>query len=232
MTNAMNSNSDPALAPQFGAITFLGGTADLEEEEIAPQVASSPTPKGVQLPLAMTSVGDRVWIVNIKGGHRLVRRLMDVGIVQGCDITVVSRMKSGSVIVALQGCRIGLGAGMAHRVFVTSTELDVTSPAPEPEHATFVRRDSHLTPTTLTYGALSVGRSGRFVGYEPGGRAYRGKLLSMGLTPGTSFTVTRQAPMGDPVDVEVRGYHLSLRKDEAAALKVEPLTPAAAPHES
>ena len=232
MTNAMNSNSDPALAPQFGAITFLGGTADLEEEEIAPQVASSPTPKGVQLPLAMTSVGDRVWIVNIKGGHRMVRRLMDVGIVQGGEITIVSRMKSGSVIVALQGCRIGLGAGMAHRVIVTTTELDVTPPAPEPEPATVVRGDSDMTATTLTLGALSVGQSGRIVGYEPGGRAYRGKLLSMGLTPGTSFTVTRQAPMGDPVDVEVRGYHLSLRKDEAAALKVEPLTPEEASHES
>ena len=38
--------------------------------------------KGVQLPLSMTTVGDRVWVVSIKGGHRMTRRLMDVGIVQ------------------------------------------------------------------------------------------------------------------------------------------------------
>jgi ferrous iron transport protein A len=42
----------------------------------------------------------------------------------------------------------------------------------------------------------------------------------MGLTPGTHFTVTRQAPLGDPVEIEVRGFKLSLRKGEAAALQV------------
>jgi len=46
----------------------------------------------------------------------------------------------------------------------------------------------------------------------------------MGLTPGTPITITRQAPMGDPIEIEVRGFKLSLRKGEAAALRVEPLT--------
>jgi len=78
-----------------------------------------------------------------------------------------------------------------------------------------------MTTSTLTLVTLEVGQSGRILGYEPGGRAYRGKLLSMGLTPGTHFTVTRQAPLGDPVEIEVRGYKLSLRKGEAAALQVE-----------
>ena len=45
----------------------------------------------------------------------------------------------------------------------------------------------------------------------------------MGLTPGTEFTVTRVAPLGDPVEILVRGFKLSLRKDEAAALVVEEL---------
>ena len=119
MTDAMNSNSAPALAFPAGAVTFLGGTADLEGEAIAPPpVSASPTSAGVQLPLAMTSVGDRVWVAQIRGGRRMARRLMDVGIVRGVEITVVSRTASGSVIVALSGCRIGLGAGMAHRVAV------------------------------------------------------------------------------------------------------------------
>jgi ferrous iron transport protein A len=43
----------------------------------------------------------------------------------------------------------------------------------------------------------------------------------MGLTPGTEFTVTRYAPMGDPVEIEVRGFALSVRKDEATMLLVE-----------
>jgi ferrous iron transport protein A len=68
---------------------------------------------------------------------------------------------------------------------------------------------------------LSVGDSGRVVGFGEGSKTYRRKLLSLGLTPGTELTVTRCAPMGDPVEIRVRGFSLSLRKDEAASLLVE-----------
>ena len=68
---------------------------------------------------------------------------------------------------------------------------------------------------------MAVGDSGRVAGFGAGSTAYRRKLLAMGLTPGTTFTVTRYAPMGDPVEIRVRGFSLSLRKDEAAALMVE-----------
>jgi len=43
----------------------------------------------------------------------------------------------------------------------------------------------------------------------------------MGLTPGAEFLITRFAPMGDPVEIKVRGFSLTLRKDEAATLLVE-----------
>jgi ferrous iron transport protein A len=68
---------------------------------------------------------------------------------------------------------------------------------------------------------LTVGSTGRVVGYEKSNRGYKGKLLAMGLTPGTEFTVTRYAPLGDPIEIQVRGFKLSLRKDEADALFVE-----------
>ena len=70
-------------------------------------------------------------------------------------------------------------------------------------------------------GDLAVGSTGKVVGYEKGARGYKGKLLAMGLTPGTEFTVTRHAPLGDPVEILVRGFKLSLRKDEAKTLFVE-----------
>jgi ferrous iron transport protein A len=66
-----------------------------------------------------------------------------------------------------------------------------------------------------------VGNRGRIVGYAKGNSAYREKLLAMGLTRGTEFTVKRVAPLGDPVEIHVRGFALSLRKNEAAALLVE-----------
>jgi ferrous iron transport protein A len=216
MEPTANTFSDDQSWP----ITFVGGTADLDEPPIASPKETATQP-GVCLPLPMTANGDRVWVVEIKGGHRMVRRLTDLGIVPGMEITVVNRAESGSVIVGLQGCRIGIGAGMAHRVMVTTVRQQ-RSPQPTPHHSPNpATGDSDMTTATLHLGALAVGQSGRILGYEPGGRAYRGKLLSMGLTPGTHFTVTRQAPLGDPVEIEVRGYKLSLRKGEAAALQVE-----------
>lgn len=75
--------------------------------------------------------------------------------------------------------------------------------------------------TSSSLGDMSVGDKGKVIGLEKGNKAYRKKLLAMGLTPGTEFSVIRYAPMGDPVEISVRGFSLSLRKDEAAALLVE-----------
>lgn len=68
---------------------------------------------------------------------------------------------------------------------------------------------------------MAVGDTGQVVGFTKGGKAYRKKLLSMGLTPGVEFSVTRYAPMGDPVEIQVRGFNLSLRKEEAEAVLIE-----------
>lgn len=48
-----------------------------------------------------------------------------------------------------------------------------------------------------------------------------GRLLEMGLIPGTQVEVVRIAPLGDPIDIRMRGFHLSLRKSEAAHVLVE-----------
>ncbi len=72
-----------------------------------------------------------------------------------------------------------------------------------------------------TLADLTVGMRGRVTGFDKKSKEYRKKILAMGLIKGTEFTVNRVAPMGDPVELEVRGYHLSLRRDEAAALTVE-----------
>ncbi len=76
---------------------------------------------------------------------------------------------------------------------------------------------------TTTIGDLTVGDSGRVIRLLPGNRGYRERLLAMGLTPGTEFTVKRLAPLGDPVELSVRGTALSLRRAEAAMLQVERL---------
>lgn len=74
---------------------------------------------------------------------------------------------------------------------------------------------------TISLGDMGLGEKGKVTAFEKGNVAYRKKLLAMGLTPGTEFNIIRYAPMGDPVEINVRGFSLSLRKDEAAALIVE-----------
>ncbi len=68
---------------------------------------------------------------------------------------------------------------------------------------------------------LHVGDCGKVVGFNKSGKAYRKRLLAMGLTPGTEFNVTRFAPMGDPIEIKLRGFSLTLRKKEADVLLIE-----------
>jgi len=50
----------------------------------------------------------------------------------------------------------------------------------------------------------------------------RGRLLEMGLLVGTPVELVRFAPLGDPVEIKIRGYHLTLRKHEAEQIWVRP----------
>lgn len=72
-----------------------------------------------------------------------------------------------------------------------------------------------------TLAAFKPGETGKVVNLTHSNGLYRQKLLSMGLTPGTHFLVKRVAPLGDPIELAVRGYSLSLRKNEADVLQVE-----------
>ena len=54
-----------------------------------------------------------------------------------------------------------------------------------------------------------------------GGGAIRRRMLDMGLVVGSEIEVERVAPLGDPIELKVKGYHLSLRKEEAADIQVE-----------
>ena len=47
------------------------------------------------------------------------------------------------------------------------------------------------------------------------------RIMDMGITKGTSIYVRKVAPLGDPVEINVRGYELSLRKEEAARIEVQ-----------
>ena len=68
---------------------------------------------------------------------------------------------------------------------------------------------------------MKIGHKGRIVRIDAGEPVYRQHLISMGLIPGTEFVVSRIAPLGDPIEITVRGFALSLRKGEAGILQIE-----------
>ena len=52
-------------------------------------------------------------------------------------------------------------------------------------------------------------------------RQLKRRIMDMGITPGVEVKVIKVAPLGDPVEINVRGYELSLRKEEAARIEVQ-----------
>ncbi len=72
--------------------------------------------------------------------------------------------------------------------------------------------------TSLT--DLTVGDRARVIGYRDESK-FAASLMSLGLIPGTTITVKRFAPLGDPVEIHFRGFRLALRPAESDCLELE-----------
>ncbi|MGK7942854.1 MAG: ferrous iron transport protein A [Microcystaceae cyanobacterium] len=178
------------------------------ESEDAQSPVEPTEPSNSSYSLSQATIGESIWVVGFQGKGGM-NRLLGMGLTPGVELQVVSSQPSGSVLVAIQDNRIGIGAGMAHKIMVS-------------DHPLNHQQENKMTNTeAILLKNLKEGTKGRVLGYNKVGRGYKGKLLSMGLTPKTEFEVVRVAPLGDPVEILVRGFHLSLRKQEADALIIE-----------
>jgi len=72
----------------------------------------------------------------------------------------------------------------------------------------------------MTLKDLPIGKTGRVITVG-GEKALRHRLLEMGITPRTLITVKKAAPMGDPIELKLRGYILSLRLNDAEKIQIE-----------
>lgn len=72
----------------------------------------------------------------------------------------------------------------------------------------------------MTLKDLEIGRAARIIAVHGQG-VLRDRLLDMGLTPRTKVTIRKAAPMGDPIEISLRCYELTLRKADAANIEVE-----------
>lgn len=67
--------------------------------------------------------------------------------------------------------------------------------------------------------SLPIGAHARVIGVNGTGAVAR-RLMEMGVVPGAQVRVIKAAPLGDPIEVRVRGYHLALRRTEAQTITV------------
>ena len=75
----------------------------------------------------------------------------------------------------------------------------------------------------MTMADLKAGELAEITGYTLGNASYRAKLLALGLKNGVQLKIINVAPLGEPFEIAVRGYHLSLRRDEVGVIKVKKL---------
>ena len=82
----------------------------------------------------------------------------------------------------------------------------------------------------MTLRDLEVGKSAVIL--KVGGQgALRQHFLDMGMIPGAEVTVVKLAPMGDPLELQIHGYELTLRLAEAQQIEIEPITKRSRSHE-
>ena len=72
----------------------------------------------------------------------------------------------------------------------------------------------------MTVNDLKIGQSG-VIGTVGGEGPLRLRFLDMGLIPGTKVTLRKVAPMGDPIQIQVRGYELTIRREDAARITLK-----------
>lgn len=77
-----------------------------------------------------------------------------------------------------------------------------------------------MSSKEATVNSLKPGQSGEVVALSATG-ALRRRIIDMGITPGAVITLRKIAPFGDPIEINVRGYELSIRKSDAENIQIK-----------
>jgi Fe2+ transport system protein FeoA len=161
--------------------------------------------------LSHVAEGEWVMVTRVHAGQALKGHLSALGIIPRTRCRVVRNSGGGPLVVHAHGSSLVVGRGMADSIEVAPE----TSPAP-------ARTPMTEPDAPLTLAELVTGDRARIVRIRGGGTAgIRQRLLDMGITRGTEVDVQRHAPLGDPVELNVKGYNLALRMSEARQVEVE-----------
>ena len=148
--------------------------------------------------LADISLNYVVQISEMPLENDLKHRLQDLGMIVGSKVAVVNHSGDNGIIL-LHNTRLALSQSLLKQILVKELTED---------QETWVSLDQ-----------LNAGEEGVVVNVHGSGQIKR-RLMDMGLTKGTAVKVVKLAPLGDPIELRVRGYELSLRKSESEMVVV------------
>ncbi|CAM3219412.1 FeoA family protein [Vagococcus fessus] len=145
-------------------------------------------------------IGQKYYVSELLLTGSSERHLANLGLVAGAPIRVISKKKSGDYIVKVKDSRLAMDDRVVNQIRITSEERQ------------------NQVPQTLA--EISVGDS-VVVDKIVGPKEVKRRLMDMGLTAGTPVVIRKVAPLGDPLELSVRGYELTLRKTEAETIMVK-----------
>ncbi|MBE9887605.1 ferrous iron transport protein A [Enterococcus durans] len=138
-------------------------------------------------------------IERIQTSDSVKKHLHNLGVIIGSKIVVINRSGSNSILL-LKNNRIAVNRELLSQIIVKKSEF------------------SEESWTSLDQ--LTTGESGMVVAIHGKGAVKR-RLMDMGVTKNVRVTVRKLAPLGDPLEITLRGYELTLRKEEASLILVQ-----------
>ncbi len=138
-------------------------------------------------------------IYEIAGFHPSLMQeshLRNLGIVMGSQVKLIATQQDGGIITIHQ-TKIALDQEILNKILVA-------------EATDFTR---------ISLDEMKVGQKGQ-VATVIGAKVLKRRLLDMGITKGTEIVLKKVAPLGDPLEIKIRGYELTLRKEEAQQVMV------------
>ena len=168
------------------------------------------------IPITLANQGELVTVKKITGSDAIRQHLAELGFVVDAEVKVVSAF-NGNVILQVHGAKIALNETMARRIMVKHGYRWIILQ----QIKDFIFKEENNMATQMgTLNNVRVGKTATIKKINGAGAVKR-RIMDMGLTKGTDVFVRKVAPLGDPIELTIRGYELSVRKADAALIDVE-----------
>ncbi|MCK5098810.1 MAG: FeoA domain-containing protein, partial [Desulfobacteraceae bacterium] len=162
--------------------------------------------RNLVISLAQVKQGEKVIVVDFQGGQNISERLSSMGIRKGSTIEIVSTQAGGQIVAAVEESRFVIGRGMASKVMVQS--------ASTPGVELLKNKREKVSSDIKNLSNVKQGQE-CVISKISGEPKLRRRLLEMGINRGTTVYIEKYAPLKDPLELVVKGSHISLRVEEA-----------------